>query len=111
MPRKKSKVVKHKLPFKRIDPIGVGVDLILVPEVDVLKDKFGVYDPNQGAIVIADGPIEKVQKTLIHEIAHHWQNELGHQVTEEFAATIEFLVFDLLKNRRELVKFLQRKRW
>lgn len=102
---------KHGFPFKEVNPLGVPVRLRLVKEVDVLQDKYGCYDSEKSVISVTDGPIDRVQKTLVHEIVHHWQRHLGMGLSETMADQMELAVYDLLKNRRDLVKFLQRKKW
>jgi hypothetical protein len=105
------KKVTHKLPFKEVSPLGVPVRLKTVSAVDVFGDKAGCYDPDKSEIALVDGPIDCVQKTLIHEIIHHWQQHAIKGLDDELVDALELAVYDLLKNRRELVRFLQRKRW
>jgi hypothetical protein len=102
----------HRFPFHEIDPLGVPVRVKIVKHVDALEDKLGTYDKNKLEIIIADGPIDRVQKTLIHEIVHHWEMQQGEPWDDEdLVSQIELGVYDLIKNRPKLMRFLLRKRW
>ena len=80
---------KHKMPFKTIDPLGVPVRVRIVKEVDALEDKLGTYDKKNMEILVVDGPIERVQKTLIHEIVHHWDLQGDSWEDEDLVNFIE----------------------
>jgi len=101
-------VNKKSLPFSSISVLGT---LVKVKMLGRLPGKWGEYEEAKSLITLLNGPKEKVERTLIHEVVHHWQYTCGRPLEEAEATALELFVWDFIKNNKAAVKWIMRQRW
>lgn len=104
---------KHRLPIDSLTVLGMEYRVILQPTVqdDDGAECWGTTDTATLEIRLADGPRQRVNRTLCHELVHVWQDALGLEMSEDQANQFEVVLFELFTSQPQLVAVLQRGAW